>query len=61
MIEDVPAGRYTIRIRLYDEQPPHNLLAAGERRVDVPPIPAGRSDEPLDVGKIDLRALHGAE
>ena len=35
----------------------HDLLASASRRVVVPPMPGGRSDEPLDLGTIPVTAI----
>ena len=63
-IEDVEAGTYELSIML--SEPPrdphqpgigHDLLASANRTVVVPPIPGGRSDEPLDLGTIPVTAI----
>jgi hypothetical protein len=61
-IDDVPAGTYEMRIRV--TEPPkkgenrfmHPAVELGSliREVVVPPMPGGRSDEPLDLGTLDL-------
>jgi hypothetical protein len=61
-IDDVPAGTYELRIRV--TEPPNkgedrfmrqaNELGSLTREVIVPPMPGGRSDEPLDLGTLDL-------
>ncbi len=61
-IEDIAAGTYEILIIL-NKRPVnegglgHEPLASIRREVVVPPIPGGRSDEPLDLGAIPLVAV----
>lgn len=58
-VDDVPAGEYDLRIQVY-EPPTDEYRAIGEQagsithKVVVPEMPGGRSDEPLDVGAIEL-------
>jgi hypothetical protein len=55
-IEDVPAGRYVLKLpfkdRMGHEQP--SRLAYAKVEVVVPEIPGSRSDEPFDIGEIPL-------
>ncbi len=59
-IEDVPGGTYTLRIELRepgrDDQ--HRsvvpLIATMETEVEIPDSPGGRTDEPFDLGLIEL-------
>jgi peroxiredoxin len=62
-IDDVPAGNYELRIRVtaprkqgegfdYFRQRPE--LASFVREVVMPGIPGGRSDQPLDLGTLEL-------
>jgi len=58
-VDDVPAGNYDLTIQVY-EPPVDEYRAIGEqigaitRKVVVPEMPGGRSDEPLDLGAIEL-------
>jgi hypothetical protein len=58
-IEDVPAGRYVLKLPFIGnagEDPP-SRRAFARVAVVVPPIPGGRSDEPLDIGTIPLEVF----
>ena len=58
-VDDVPAGDYDLDIRVY-EPPTGELHMVGEllgsitHKVVVPEMPDGRSDEPLDLGALEL-------
>ncbi len=59
-VEDVPAGDYEVNIAI-NEPPVGNacgiggdLLASARRKFTIPAMEGGRSDEPLDVGTIEL-------
>ena len=39
----------------------HDVLATARREVVVPPMPGGRSDEPLDLGAIPAEAVKKPE
>jgi hypothetical protein len=59
-VEDVPAGVYGLHVHV--SAPPtrdtvggDGTLAIGRVDVTVPDMPGGRSDEPLDLGKIELK------
>ncbi|HKI43177.1 MAG TPA: hypothetical protein VKA66_23025, partial [Mycobacterium sp.] len=63
-VEDVEPGTYDLLIVV--NQPPRdpfgiglgtNVLATAHRELVVPPMPGGRSDEPLDVGAIPVVAI----
>jgi RNA polymerase sigma factor (sigma-70 family) len=63
-VEDVEAGTYDLVILV--QEPPRdpigvglgrNMLATARRDVVVPAIPGGRSDEPLDLGTIEVTAV----
>ncbi|MDB5290052.1 MAG: polymerase sigma factor, sigma-70 family, partial [Phycisphaerales bacterium] len=60
--EDVPPGRYTLSVMALRTSPndPTYLRpeASTECAIDVPEIPGGRSDQPLDLGVLDLQAVH---
>jgi hypothetical protein len=55
-IEDVPAGRYILKLPFVGNAggDRSELRAFARANVTVPPIPDGRSDEPLDIGTIPL-------
>jgi hypothetical protein len=65
-IEDVPAGTYTLTIRVTESSGaslgPSRLPGSGkhvgflEREVVVPEMPGGRSDQPLDLGTLILNS-----
>ena len=58
-VEDVPAGKYELRITVY-EPPVGRQCGFGEfigsvsHGFDVPEMPGGRSDEPLNIGTLEL-------
>jgi peroxiredoxin len=58
-IEDVIAGKYTLTVYLEkrpgDPGPPEEDLGGYSGTIETPPIPGGRSDEPLDLGDLVLR------
>ena len=61
-VEDVPAGKYTLQAQV--NEPGKGVpgsygpeLARIETEVVVPEIPGGRSDEPLDLGTIELKPV----
>jgi peroxiredoxin len=60
-VEDVRAGRYELEVDLYEPPPPGLPLGRGpavgsvSHAFEVPPMPGGRSDEPLDLGELELR------
>ena len=58
-IEDVPSGRYVLKFAFRGSVGDDSLgrHAFGQARVEVPEMPGGRSDEPLDVGTIMLEAF----
>ena len=57
-VEDVPAGKYQVSTRV--PQPPsgnhpkYKLLGAAKHAFEVAEMPGGRSDEPLDLGAVEL-------
>jgi peroxiredoxin len=55
-IDDVPAGTYMLEMRIYGPvssgQP--ETIGTVHQKIEVPPMPDGRSDEPLDLGEIPL-------
>ncbi len=66
--EDVEAGAYTLLIVL--NEPPrdpfrvgigHEVIATAQREVVVPPMPGGRSDEPLNLGTISAEVVKKPE
>ena len=55
--EDVPAGRYLLTVTARELDPTRRDLGPEsnfKREVVVPQMPDGRSDEPLDVGTIEI-------
>ncbi len=57
-IEDVPSGRYILRLPFDDRTQGYRSSRAFARAdVVVPEIPAGRSDKPLDIGAIPLEVF----
>lgn len=61
-VEDVPAGKYTINFELREKSGDRyspmggSRIASIRKDIEVPAIPGGRSDEPLDIGIIEVRA-----
>ena len=61
-IEDVPAGKYRLHAEVHEpgKGVPGTFgreLASIDREIIVPEIPGSRSDEPLDLGTIELRPI----
>jgi peroxiredoxin len=59
-VEDVPGGKYRLRVDLREggESPMRYSapqIAHLEKEFEVPESPGGRSDEPFDLGKIELQ------
>ena len=58
-IDDVPAGEYTLRLRLTeptdDDRDMGKDMGSLTKDITVPPIADGRSDEPLDLGMIEMK------
>ena len=52
-IDDVRPGTYSLKIEPTDNK--RNPIATAERTVVVPEMSGGRSDEPLDLGAIELK------
>jgi peroxiredoxin len=61
-IEDVPDGKYTLKVELREgggNSPSRfsaPLIASLTKEIDVPGTPGGRSDEPLDLGTFTVEA-----
>jgi beta-lactamase regulating signal transducer with metallopeptidase domain/protocatechuate 3,4-dioxygenase beta subunit len=56
-IDDVPPGDYRITIRVNEENTrDRGPFAEFSREIVIPPIPGGRSDDPLDLGPLRLKA-----
>lgn len=56
-LEDVPAGRYAMRVAYWNLSKTSRYLeeiADLKRTLTVDPMPGGRSDDPLDLGNIEL-------
>ena len=58
-IEDVPSGRYVLKLPFRESvgDGSSGRLAFARADVEIPEIPGGRSDEPLDIGPIPLEAF----
>lgn len=61
-VEDVPAGKY--RLQAYLHEPGNGVpgtwgpeVASIDTEVTVPEMPGGRSDEPLDLGTIEMKPV----
>jgi hypothetical protein len=59
--DDVPAGDYEVVVQVYEPLPDPRIHGGGllaftgpKRTFNVPPMPGGRSDEPLDLGSLEL-------
>lgn len=61
-VEDVPAGRYELRIQVLTSRndPRAGLAASLTHEFIIPEMPGGRSDKPLDLGKLTLKVDIGA-
>ena len=61
-IEDVPGGKYSLRIELHEPggSQPFNqpLIGTLTREIVVPDSPGGRSDEAFDLGALEMTARH---
>ncbi len=62
-IEDIPAGKYRLQAQLHAPGTgvPGTFgpeLASSDTEIIVPAIPGDRSDEPLDLGTIDLKPIN---
>jgi hypothetical protein len=60
-IEDVPSGKYDLTVYIEELQPasgkpPREIAYFGDV-INVPEIPGGRSDEPLDIGALELKLV----
>src|SRR4051812_34637355 len=51
-IEDVPGGPYAINLQLRDAT--GHFIATVEKSFEIPESPGGRTDEPFDVGTIEV-------
>jgi len=64
--EDVPTGEYCLSMQVYGP-PPNTRRVRGEmigvlsRVFTVPEMPGGRSDEPLDLGALELQVIGKSE
>jgi len=61
-IEDVPGGKYNLRIDLHEAggSQPFNqpLIGSLTKEIIVPDSPSGRSDDPFDLGALEMTARH---
>ncbi len=61
-IEDVSGGKYKLRIELHEPGEEDSMRFFGtamvyqERKIEVPDSPGGQTDEPYDIGTIELQA-----
>jgi peroxiredoxin len=60
-VEDIPGGKYKLRMDLREGgDGPMNFsaprIASLEREFTIPKSPGGRTDEPFDLGKIEMQA-----
>jgi hypothetical protein len=58
--DDIPAGDYSLRISLFERTADRRSfqgaqLGSMSQSVTVPEMPGGRSDEPLDLGELELQ------
>ena len=53
-VDDVPAGDWTFRCDLYTGPMMQHAGAATPKNFTIPEIPGGRSDEPFDLGEIEV-------
>ncbi len=59
-VEDVPSGQYELQISLFEKPKDGSsgygpVIGTVNYDFDVPEMPGGRSDEPLDIGTIELK------
>ena len=59
-VEDVPAGTYDVNVMVLEVEQRENSrstrsIGSASKQIIVPPMPGGRSDEPLDIGTIEVR------
>jgi len=60
-VEDVPGGKYTLRVELREGGDGPSRYSAPKigdltKQIEVPDSPGGRSDEPFDVGALEMQA-----
>jgi thiol-disulfide isomerase/thioredoxin len=60
-VEDVPGGKYTLKIELREAGDGPSRFSAPKigdltREIEVPDSPGGRSDEPFDLGTLEMQA-----
>jgi len=59
-VEDVPAGTYELRVMATEPPPAGSFYVRGKslgtlrETIEIPQMPGGRSDEPLDVGTLEI-------
>ena len=61
-VDDVPAGAYSLSIRVHEpptgqQGRPGDEVGRLSHEFEVPEMPGGRSDEPLDIGTLELKLL----
>ena len=55
--DDIPEGKYNLDFSISDFQGNH--VGIYKSSFTVPPIPGGRSDEPLDLGVLEVTVFGG--
>jgi len=59
-VEDIPAGNYVLEVELF--RSPQNrqagVIGTVSHEFIIPEMPGGRSDEPLDLGKLEMKPLN---
>ena len=53
-VSDLPAGKYIVLVMAYPPDGSATVLGKASRTLEIPPIPGGRSDEPLDMGTLEI-------
>ena len=54
-VDDVPPGRYELRVSVAASgTPKYEHLGGLTREFTVPPVPGGQSDEPVDLGTLTV-------
>jgi len=58
-IEDVPAGRHVLQLNFIESADDWSETSLGSinREVEIPDIPGGQTDDPLDLGELTLAVL----
>jgi hypothetical protein len=57
-VDDVPPGRYELRVSVAASgTPKHEHVGGLTREFTVPPVPGGQSDEPVDLGVLTVEPV----